>query len=91
VSYKILIINNETAEWRYATSHHPFTKQVVRWYVSGAMSCDKNRGLLFELAEETAEDGIERYGSQRFSIPYLILEGGEKVYIDSYKGGGLVG
>ena len=87
MSYKILIINNETAEWRYATSDEEFTHQVIRWYTTGAMSCDKNRELLFTIAEETEEDGVQRYGSQRFSIPYLLLEGGERVFIDSYKGG----
>lgn len=88
MGYKILIIDNETAEWRFATSDEEFTHQVIRWYKTGAMSCDKNRELLFSIAEEDLRVVAgNRMGSQRFSIPYLILETGEFVYIDSYKGG----
>jgi hypothetical protein len=87
MKYQVLIINNETKEERL-TKYNSLEWNIGSefWWTEGNMSCDCNRMIQFKIAgneDVTEEDKMGDCSEGKFSVPYAILENGEKIELDS--------
>ena len=83
MSYNLLIIDSYSADHRYIKIQDIFTISTLGYLQYGFMSDQDNRQYLFYNEEYPTEQQDFNTESERFKIPYLVLDDNTKVYIDN--------